>query len=37
MLSAIVLFQGIDRARWLAESAVPSARTVYETRRRKAR
>jgi hypothetical protein len=37
MLSAIALIQGIDRARRVAESAVPDARTVYETRRRKDR
>ena len=37
MLSPIALLHGIDRARRLAESAVPDARTVYETRRRKDR
>ena len=37
MLSAIALIQGIDRARRVAESAVPDARTVYATSWRKDR
>jgi hypothetical protein len=37
MLSAIALIHGIDRARRLAESAAPDARTVYESRRRRGR
>jgi hypothetical protein len=37
MLSAIALIQGTDRVRRVAESAVPDARTVYETRPRKDR
>jgi hypothetical protein len=35
MLSPIALMHGVDKARRLAESAVPGARTVYETRRRR--
>ena len=35
MLAPIAVLHGVDQVRRLAESAHPSARTVYETRSRR--
>jgi hypothetical protein len=37
MLSPIVLIQGTNSARWLAEAAGPHGPTVYGKRRRRSR